>query len=224
MTDTDTLELSYFFDPLCGWCYASAPALAGLVATYGSALKMKPSGLFMGPRPVSSIAAHAWRNDQRIGSLTGQRFTEAYRDRVLLAPDGVFDATALTLALVALGEVDPALEPRFLHAAQVSRYVEGEDTSRIEAVAAVVARVADAAGVQLDAVAFADRLRSDEALRDKTSTRVGQAQAEMRSLRLNGVPQLHVLATGLPTAIDGQDLYAGRDALLARIAGLSARS
>ena len=26
----NALKLYYFFDPLCGWCYASAPALAGL--------------------------------------------------------------------------------------------------------------------------------------------------------------------------------------------------
>lgn len=29
MTAMNPFRLQYFFDPLCGWCYASAPALAG---------------------------------------------------------------------------------------------------------------------------------------------------------------------------------------------------
>jgi protein-disulfide isomerase-like protein with CxxC motif len=30
MTKAHALQFHYFFDPLCGWCYASAPALAAI--------------------------------------------------------------------------------------------------------------------------------------------------------------------------------------------------
>ena len=101
---THNLELQYFFDPLCGWCYTSAPALTALAERHGAALQMMPIGLFMQPRPIAGIADFAWQNDQRIAALTGQRFTESYRTQVLQAADGVFDSTPLTRALTALAE------------------------------------------------------------------------------------------------------------------------
>lgn len=160
---TDAIELHYFFDPLCGWCYASAPALEGLSTRYGNMLHMRPSGLFAGGRPISSMAAHAWRNDQNIQQLTGQPFTQDYRNNVLLAPNGIFDSLPATLALVAVSEIDQALEPRLLHQLQIARYVEGRDTSKPDEVAKVVATME----LGLDQSDFEKRLVGDDALKNR---------------------------------------------------------
>ena len=210
-------EFRYFFDPLCGWCYASATALAGLVEHYGSGLRMMPTGLFVQPRPVTVMADHAWRNDQRISGLTGQPFSEAYHRNVLLAPDGVFTSGPLTLALSALGEIDAALEPRFLHAAQIARYVDGRDTSRIEKVIPVAQKVAIELGVVFEADAFADKIQNDTAFADRVEKRMAAARFEMQSLPGSGVPQLHVRVRGKAHSIDVQTLYAGKDAVLAAV-------
>lgn len=212
-----SFELLYFFDPLCGWCYASAPALAGLAERHGTALRMMPVGLFMQPRPVATIAEHAWHNDQRIVALTGQRFTEAYRSRVLLAADGVFDSTPLTRALVALGALDTALEPQLLHVAQLARYVDGMDTCTVDAVSRIAADVAASAGHGLDADELAARLRDDRVLAENTARRVAAARQAMPA---GGVPQLLLRADGVNQVIAGQDLYTGPQRLLARIASL----
>ena len=37
----------------------------------------------------AQFAAYAWANDQRIQQLTGQPFTQVYRDRILGAATGV---------------------------------------------------------------------------------------------------------------------------------------
>lgn len=211
------LELQYFFDPLCGWCYASAPALAGLAERHGAALRMMPVGLFMQPRPIAGIADYAWQNDQRILSLTGQRFTEAYREQVLLAADGMFDSTPLTRALTALGEQDAALEPQLLHAAQLARYVDGVDTCRAEAVAQIAVNVAQGAGLILDAAEFAARLGDDRALAEATARRVALAQQAMQALPSGGVPQLLVTIDGVSQVIAGQHLYAGPQRLLEQL-------
>ncbi|MFC7551706.1 hypothetical protein ACFQU7_04410 [Pseudoroseomonas wenyumeiae] len=42
------------------------------------------------------FAEYAWKNDQRIAQLTGQVFSEAYREKVLGNPAGRFDSTAAT--------------------------------------------------------------------------------------------------------------------------------
>jgi putative protein-disulfide isomerase len=211
------LEFRYFFDPLCGWCYASAPALASLVEDYGARLRMMPTGLFVQPRPVSSMADHAWRNDQRISGLTGQPFSEAYHRNVLLAPGGVFTSGPLTVALAALGEIDAALEPRFLHTAQIARYVDGRDTSRFEEVIQVARKVAIESGVALDADVFADKIQNDPAFADRVEKRMAAARFEMQSLPGSGVPQLHVRVRGKTHSIDARTLYAGNDAVLAAV-------
>lgn len=221
MFDQTDVQLRYFFDPLCGWCYASAPAVAALAERYGPALQMMPSGLFMDPRPISDMADHAWRNDQRISSLTGQPFTELYRDNVLHAPGGTFDSTALTKTLVALGQIDPALEPRFLRAAQIERYVNGKDMSVPEVVAQVAVQVAASEGIELDADEFAARLSDDAVLAESTRQRVSETHIAMRALPSRGVPQMMLLYGDRVHPISSQELYSGGDTILSRIETLT---
>src|SRR5277367_6468986 len=70
----------YLFDPLCGWCYASAPALAALADRYGDRIQMMPSGLFAGggTRAIAQIADHATRTDKLIAEKTRQVDSDAY--------------------------------------------------------------------------------------------------------------------------------------------------
>mgnify|MGYP001057548820 CR=1 FL=1 len=207
----DHIRLDYFFDPFCGWCYASAPAAKGMAEHFGEQLHMQPSGLFANERPVSSIVNHAYKTDIRIGQLTGQVFSEAYHQEVMRAPDGVFSSMPSTLALVALGELDTALEPQFLHQVQIARYVHGRDTSRVEEVVAVARTVA---GSGLDVAVLGERLRTDEGLFRKTNERIARTQAMMQTLQLSGVPLL-LMTRGIDRKlIQGQDLYAGADHLV----------
>lgn len=219
---TTEIELQYFFDPFCGWCYASAPALAGLADQFSDRLRMLPSGLFVGGRPISSIADHAWRNDQRIQALTGQRFSKEYHQNVLLAPNGIFDSGPATLALTALGEHAATLEPRFLHAIQIARYVEGRDTSNVHEVATVAVQVAAGHGIDLTAEIFAERLRNDSDLRARALERVEDAQRRMDTLGIRGVPQLVALINGQAHVLSSEALYQGPARLVAALDELSA--
>ncbi|MEB3045438.1 DsbA family protein [Rhizobium mulingense] len=219
---TTEIELQYFFDPFCGWCYASAPALAGLADQFSDRLRMLPSGLFVGGRPISSIADHAWRNDQRIQALTGQRFSKEYHQNVLLAPNGIFDSGPATLALTALGEHAATLEPRFLHAIQIARYVEGRDTSNVHEVATVAVQVAAVHGIDLTAEIFAERLRNDPDLRARALERVEDAQRRMDMLGIRGVPQLVALINGQAHVLSSEALYQGPARLVAALDELSA--
>lgn len=219
------LEFHYLFDPLCGWCYASAPALAAIATAYPGALRMMPSGLFAdhNARSVSSMADHAWRNDMRISNLTGQRFTEAYRDKVLLNPDGLFDSGPATRALVALGELSATLEPKFLHQIQLTRYVEARDTSLPNEVAAVAIAVAQEANISLSSDAFALRLSEDKELAARTSARIAETRNLMGRLSSGGVPQLLVSLDGNAEVIHGAPLYSDGGEVLRLISEAEAR-
>jgi putative protein-disulfide isomerase len=97
--------VTYVFDPLCGWCYGASPALETLVAMPGIDLKLAPTGLFAGEgaRPMDAgFAAYAWSNDQRIARLSGQVFSDAYRQNCLLTPGARFDSGPATVALTSV--------------------------------------------------------------------------------------------------------------------------
>ena len=212
-----SFQITYLFDPLCGWCYASAPALKAIADVHANHLRLMPTGLFVEPRPVATIADHARQNDGRIQDLTGQLFTEAYHQRVMRAPGGVFSSKALTRALVALGRIDASLEPRFLHAAQEARYIEGQDTSRAAIVAAIAVDVARAAGFEIDLTALQAEITRDPALEIETDRRIGEGCAFMSTIGVQGIPQLIVTDDRGTRVLDSHTLYAGGNAVLAAI-------
>jgi putative protein-disulfide isomerase len=206
---TPSITVTYLFDPLCGWCYAAAPALNYLQGVEGIEVALAPTGLFAGAgaRPMDAqFAAYAWANDQRIQQLTGQPFTQAYRDRILGAANGRFDSGPATLALTA-----PERELDALHALQHARYVEGRDNAD----PAVIADVLCSLGLQ----AAADLLQeSHDALRAALLERVAAARATMQLLGAQGVPQLAVAGQcGALQLVGGDALLGPREALLGRV-------
>ena len=178
------VTVTYLFDPLCGWCYAAAPALKFLQAQEGVEVVLAPTGLFAGAgaRPMDAqFAAYAWANDQRIQQLTGQPFTQAYRDQILGAEGGRFDSGPATLALTAVAQTAPERELDALHALQHARYVDGRDNTD----PAVIADVLRATGLQ-EAADLA--LAPDTALQRATAERTTTAQAMLRAVGARGVP------------------------------------
>ena len=216
MSTTPTVTVTYLFDPLCGWCYAAAPALKFLQAQEGVEVALAPTGLFAGAgaRPMDAqFAAYAWANDQRIQQLTGQPFTQAYRDQILGAANGRFDSGPATLALTAVAQTAPERELDALHALQHSRYVDGRDTTD----AGVIAEALRGLGL---AQAAALALAPDAALRARTTERVAHAQATLRTVGARGVPQLVVAEQGgALRALSGDALLGPRERLLAQLTG-----
>lgn len=219
MPTTPTVTVTYLFDPLCGWCYAAAPALKFLQAQEGVDVVLAPSGLFAGAgaRPMDAqFAAYAWANDQRIQQLTGQSFTQAYRDQILGAANGRFDSGPATLALTAVVQTAPTRELDALHALQHARYVEGRDNAD----PAVIAEVLRALGLQ-EAAALA--LAPDTALQRATAERTATAQATLRAVGARGVPQLVVTGQGgALRLLGGNALLGPREQLLALVRAAAA--
>lgn len=214
-----TVTVTYLFDPLCGWCYAAAPALKFLQAQEGVDVVLAPSGLFAGAgaRPMDAqFAAYAWANDQRIQQLTGQSFTQAYRDQILGAANGRFDSGPATLALTAVAQTAPTRELDALHALQHARYVEGRDNAD----PAVIAEVLRALGLQQ---ASTLALAPDTALQRATAERTATAQATLRALGARGVPQLVVTGQGgALRLLGGNALLGPREQLLALVRAAAA--
>lgn len=206
--------VTYLFDPLCGWCYGATPMLDRLAAS-GIALDLLPTGLFSGAgagaRPLDAgFAAHAWDNDQRIERLSGQRFTQAYLDKVLNVRGTLLDSSAATLAISAAGLEDPLRRLSALKAIQHARYVDGRDIVTVDGVADVLtdAGMADAA----------EMLKAPtEALLAAHRELVGRGRALFQRLHANGVPSLAVIRNEAPRLIGANALFGSYDNLIAHI-------
>ena len=213
----NALKLYYFFDPLCGWCYASAPALAELAEAFPDALTLMPSGLFSeeNARDISpEWAAYAWRNDQRIEQITGQQFSTAYYNHVLHGDNLRFDSGPATRAMTLIRTIEPALEHEFLAAAQQARYIQGLDTANPQVLALVAETIAAKKGIELPAGQFSAQIADDQQLATTTKERTTLTQQFMQRLNISGVPLLLVSINGQEFLLHGADLYNGPSKLI----------
>ncbi|MGJ7495256.1 DsbA family protein [Variovorax sp. RT4R15] len=208
-----TKTLHYLFDPLCGWCYGAAPAVSGLSAFPGVSLELLPTGLFSGEgaRPMDdAFASYAWSNDQRIERLTGQRFTEQYRSRVLGDRQRPFDSGPATVALSAVSLTDPARELEALKAIQHARYVDGSDVTSLAALADLLG----ALGLEEAAAKVA---HPDADLLGANRARTGRAQALMREFGARGVPTLIAESGAKRWVVDHAAIYSNPQALISQL-------
>jgi putative protein-disulfide isomerase len=204
------MQITYLFDPLCGWCYGASPVLEQLAGLVDATLELAPTGLFAGPAARTMdqhFAAYAWQNDQRIARLTGQPFSEAYRSGILGNAGSPFDSVPATFGIVAVGLTDPARQLDALRLLQRARYVDGRDNCSLQVVADVLeeARLADAGR----------RVRSpDDELIAAYRTRIAATRADMTRFSADGVPAL-VVGDGAGRRLLNSSVLFGRFDLLA---------
>ncbi|MBM5572416.1 MULTISPECIES: DsbA family protein [Deefgea] len=131
--------LHYYFDPLCGWCYAAAPLLRAAAESQALAVQLHAGGMMSGENRQTvtpTLRNYVMPHDQRIAALTGQPFGEAYFNGLLLDQNAVFDSTPPTLAVLAaaalggddgIGQTGLAMLARIQHAhyAQGQRIADG---------------------------------------------------------------------------------------------------
>jgi len=204
--------VTYLFDPLCGWCYGASPLIQQLGQQASIQMELAPTGLFAGGGRTmdAAFADFAWSNDQRIAKLTGQRFTEAYRQNVLGRLGSRFDSATATLALTAVSLSEPQRELETLKALQEARYVQGMDTCDVSVVEKLLR--------DLGLAAAADRLVANDAeLLAANAARIQKARGLMQTLGAQGVPALLVSNDKGGRLLSGNALYGSVDNLLGQI-------
>lgn len=174
------------YDPLCGWCYGATPAISELAGVSNLTVNVMPTGLFSGDRAAmvdDAFAATIWSMDQRIERMTGQRFSEDYRVRVLGDRRKLLDSGPATLALTAVSLTAPARELEALKIIQRARYVNGSDVTSL----AMLAELLAALDLK-DAAAMIACPKDD--LLGANGARIERAQGLLREFGARGVPAL----------------------------------
>lgn len=179
-------HLIYLYDPLCGWCYGAMPAIHGLADLGGCIVEPVPSGLFVAPGKTldAEMARHIEQADARIAAMSGQRFSELYKRKVLGNPELPFDSTAATEALTAVSQWNVRRELDALHALQRERFVAGRDISDRSVIAQALSK-----SLGDDAETWEQRL-ANPALPGLTDKRVARAKKVMKAVGMHGVPAL----------------------------------
>ncbi len=119
--------LHYFYDPLCGWCYAAEAMTeaASRSAPGQFEIRLHAGGLF-DQTPLSDAKRSQIRvADARIGELTGQEFSAAYLDGLLGDPNTVYDSAVPIRAILAAEAVKPGTGLSMLKALQRAHYRGG---------------------------------------------------------------------------------------------------
>ncbi|QDQ25484.1 DsbA family protein [Chitinimonas arctica] len=144
------MTLHFIFDPLCGWCYATAPLVAAAGEVAGLRIAFHGGGMMVGDhrRPITP----QWRDyvlphDRRIAQLSGQPFGDAYFEGLLRDTGAVMDSAPPTTAVLACEDI-AGRGVAMIHRLQRAHYIEGQRIAEPD----VLVRLAVDLG--LDAAAF----------------------------------------------------------------------
>jgi putative protein-disulfide isomerase len=176
--------LHYVFDPLCGWCYAASPLIEAARTVPGLHIELHAGGMMTGsnrrtitPRWREYVMPH----DQRIASLSGQAFGQAYFEGLLRDTEAIMDSEPpITAVLAAQSLTGRGLD--MLHRQQHAHYVEG----RRIAEPAVLHALAEDLG--LDPIAFAETYLTHEGV--TTQTHIAAARDWLARVGAQGFPTL----------------------------------
>jgi putative protein-disulfide isomerase len=155
------VQLIYFADPMCSWCWGFSPVIAAIEETWGESLPIRVvmGGLRPGTTaPMSDAAREELRGHWRaVTQASGQPFGPA-----ALGQSGfVYDTDPAARAVVAMRRLAPASAAAFLERTQAAFYVTGEDVTDPATLTAL------AGGFGVEAGVFSAAL-TDEAVKQET--------------------------------------------------------
>ncbi len=178
------VELLYFANPMCSWCWGFAPVIRHIVHEHRETVRLTVAlgtlGHGQGPmRPQDKAAVREhW---EHVHALTGQPFDFGFFDR-----EGfVYDTEPPCRAVAVLRAQQPALTLPYLEALHRAFYTENRDITQTEELCAI------AQGLGVDGPAFVETF-------EDLSTRAAVAEefAQTARLGVTGYPTLLGLANG----------------------------
>lgn len=175
-----TVELLYFANPMCSWCWGFAPVIEQIARRLPVTLAMGVLGYGQNPmRPQDKVAVREhW---DHVHALTGQPFDYRFFDRAAF----VYDTEPACRAVTVVRALRPELALAYLARLQRAFYTEDRDVTQ----PAELARLA--AGLGVDSARFADDLASPG-----TRAALADEYAQTASLGVTGYPTLLAFHAG----------------------------
>ncbi|WP_112662113.1 DsbA family protein [Microvirga flavescens] len=192
----------YFYDPLCGWCYAAKPLVDVLRSVSGLAIELHGGGLFAQPTHLPQAKRAMIRDaDARIADMSGQEFGKAYLDGLLPDDKTVFHSRPTIAAVLAAQRLAPERALDMVSAIQLAHYVEGRRVVEEPVLVSL------AAGIGLPEAAFTQALHAVP-----VDAHIDETRGLMARLGLGGFPSLILEQDGNLYALPHQQFYGQPDA------------
>lgn len=137
------VTLHYIYDPLCGWCYGSSPLVQAAREVEGLGFVMHGGGMMAGSaRQLASaeLREFVMQHVERISTLTGQPFGDAYTNGLLRDPTAMLDSEPPTAAILAV-QAAVGRGPDMLAHMQKAHYVGGRRLSERAALAGLAEEI-----------------------------------------------------------------------------------
>ncbi|MDH3648315.1 MAG: DsbA family protein [Saprospiraceae bacterium] len=189
------MELIYFADPMCSWCYGFSPELTKIAAHYRDVpLQIVMGGLRPhGTEIIADMKDFLREHWDHVAERSGQPFTYKILEDTTLT----YDTEPSCRAVVVVRHMDPTKEFHFLKSVQYAFYRDNKNTNEVQTFLEIVDEIA------LDKNTFLDLFSSD-AFKAKTM-RDFQFSAQ---LGVRGYPTLlmkndegyHTLSMGYQTS------------------------
>lgn len=157
------MQLLYFADPLCSWCYGFGPELSKLLAGHpGTRLDLVMGGLrAFNTQPMSAEFRDMLRGHWRhVATASGLPFSESVLDR----GDFIYDTEPPCRAVVAARSLDAARAYDYFKAVQVAFYRDGREVTSGDVLADIAAECGyqrDTFRMQLDSPVIREETRGD---------------------------------------------------------------
>ena len=195
------LNLVYFADPMCSWCYGFAPELMRVVDSQSRDRAVKLDLVMGGLRAYQSapldgaqreaILGH-WRH---VAETTGLPFANT----TSLAEGYVYDTEPACRAVVTARHLNPPASLLLLHAIQRAYYAEGRDTMQADVLLDI------AIGCGFSGATFSEAFAS-QAMKEATRDDIALTQR----VGVTGFPTLCVDADGSLLLINAGFVRAGQ--------------
>lgn len=178
------MQILYFHDALCGWCYGFSPVMKSFAAQHAAEVDIEviAGGMITGPRigPIGEVAGYIKQAHKDVERRTGVQFGPGFLDGTLEEGTTIFTSVPPAIALAAVKRIAPDKQLAFADAIQTAIYHTGIDPAD----ASAYRKLAEAEGIDGDA--FARTFT-------ESSTRKA-AEADFELSRRYGV-------TGFPTVV-----------------------
>jgi putative protein-disulfide isomerase len=135
--------LHFIYDPLCGWCYGSAPLMTAAREIGGLRVVLHGGGMMAGSgRQLASesLRQFVMEHAARITGMTGQPFGEPYTNGLLRDHTAMLDSEPPTAAILAV-EAAAGRGADMLAHLQKAHYVEGRNLSDRAALATLAEEI-----------------------------------------------------------------------------------
>ncbi|KDM92257.1 DsbA family protein [Photobacterium galatheae] len=149
------LNVHYFFDPLCGWCFGASPLIDHLIQRDDIQLNLHPGGLFNSRTLSPETRQHFLESDQKIHSMSGVEFGAAYQAKMRDADSVVLDSMLPIRAVLAAEQCGYAAT-EMLKRIQLAHYQQGKTVHEIEVLTSLAADIGIPADIWNDVFAQTD--------------------------------------------------------------------